>query len=66
MTPNKQIPEFQFVIYNSMRYGECKRFPPRITCYNCSRRQAEELAEWMSSFYAGQEGMFLVQGYEDD
>ena len=57
---------FQLVIYNSMRYGECKKFPPRITCHNSSIRQAKELADRMSSFYAGQEGMFLVEGFEDD
>ena len=55
-----------FTVYNSMRYGECNKFPHKITCHNSTVIQAQELAEWMSSYYAGQEGMFLVLGYEDD
>jgi len=53
------------VIYNSGRYGDpssLDKFPTKIVCGDDTLlSQAINLAEWMSRFYAGQEGMFLVE-----
>lgn len=57
--------ETPFIVYNTMRYGESKKLPNNVTCYG-TLEQAKFLAEWMSRYYPGQEGMWLVKGYEDE
>lgn len=53
-----------YTIYNTKRYGDYHEFPDHLVCF-CSLAQAENLAEWMSKKFAGQEGMYLVAGNED-
>jgi hypothetical protein len=62
--PRKVQPSL--VIYNSMRYGDCKYFPARMVVIDGTTEQALMLAERMSDYYPGQQGMFLVEGHEDE
>jgi len=55
----------EYVVYNTGRYGPQYVFPNWIVCHG-SLSLAWALADLLSSRWAGQEGMFLVRGHEDD
>jgi hypothetical protein len=56
--------EIAFELYQSDRYGHCDDMPDKIFTSG-TLQQAIQLLDYLDYYMAGQQGMWLIRGYED-